>query len=127
MPTDRIYTTGGANATNGNYARTNGLASRVLRLLHMWRGYWPGSRGVAYGMDWDAIHAGKFETAEEAAAFIRRQCETALRPLVDSGEIAINDIEAELVTDSAAGFYLHYTDLTTNDSISQYVSSGVSG
>jgi hypothetical protein len=110
MSTDRAYTPGGTNATDGNYPRRSDASPQVLRLLHLQKGSYAPRPDL--GTDWESVIKYDEETPRQIELIITE----GLQPLVDDGVIQDLTVEVEAVTDYAAGYVLTYVDSTTGDS-----------
>lgn len=110
MASDRVYTSGGAYATDGNYQRTNGVGSRVLRLVTMQLGSWPADPTM--GTDWASLT--KYD--ETVGIQAQHVIERGLAPLLKEGAIRDLKVEIDRITDHGLEFTLWYTDASTGDS-----------
>lgn len=124
MPSDRVYIQGGADGEEaGNYERTEGVGSRVLRLVVMTKDRWAGGRGISQGVRWDDFEKMP-ETNDQAEAELRNALAEGVDPLIQTEEIGELALDAAVVRDDAAAFELNVTDLTTGDAIRRQVKAG---
>lgn len=92
---DRLVTLNGAKMVAGAMLRTTTVAAKVVRLLLMWRGHWPGGNGRLIGnAAWARLQQAKDD--KQTRADVMGDHEEALSPLVEDGSIHTVEVSTEL-------------------------------
>jgi phage gp46-like protein len=120
---DKLYSPGGADAVDGNYARDLTIASRAGRLYQAKRGFWPGGRGRIIGND--LFNLKKFD--EQTPADVARMVDAAWEPLTASGEMSDIVVHPEALAEGVLGNEIDFTDRTIGDTISRTLPTGRKG